>query len=69
MTYVWMSFGAFTLAVVAGAFFYGIRYGRNRSEKAVVEKTAEVQREQLEAATNAPRGKAAVLDRLREKGL
>lgn len=63
--------GGIVLGVVgciAAAYFYGRSAGRTAADAAVLGKTASVQRAQLDAAGRAPRGKEAVLDRLRDGG-
>ena len=54
--------------MVGAAYFYGRSAGRTKAESKVLEKTADVHHAQLEAANKAPKGKDAVLERLRKGG-
>ena len=67
-TYVWLAFAAGVFGMVGAAYFYGRSAGRAKAENTVLEKTADVQHAQLEAANKAPKGKDAVLERLRKGG-
>jgi hypothetical protein len=68
MTYVWLAFAAGILGTVGAAYFYGRSAGRAKAENKVLAKTADVQHAQLEVANQAPKGKEAVLERLRTGG-
>lgn len=69
MTYIWLGFIVLLLAGGAGAFFYGRKVGRDTTTAEVVTKAATVTKGQLQAKTDAPQGKEAVLKRIREQGL
>ena len=63
--------GAVALAIIAGLWVFGLRLrqaGENKVRAEVAVKTVDVQAAQQKAAVNAPEGKTAIIDRLRNGG-
>lgn len=57
--------------IIGGLFMFGMRLrqaGENKVRAEVAVKTVDVQAAQQKAAVNAPEGKSAVIDRLRNGG-
>ncbi len=67
--YIWAAVIFAVIGAVAAVYFSGRNAGATRVENKVLTKTAEAQQKQLQAATEAPKGKTQVVSRIREKGL
>lgn len=55
--------------ILAAAFFYGSRLGKEGQQNRDLKSLSDLQREQAKAQANAPKDKTGLLARLRGKGL
>jgi hypothetical protein len=69
MAYAVMALVLAVLGFLVWLWIKAASSGAAAAEKDILTSTTEAQKEQLQAAADAPHGKADVLKRLREKGL